>query len=141
MTTLNVTSVVKSYAGRQVVNGVDLAVEGGKVVGLLGPNGAGKTTCFYMIIGLVKPDGGNIVLDGEDITHYPMHVRARRGLGYLPQETSVFRKLTVRENLLAVLELSPLSREERYERADRLLEELGIHHLSDQMANVLSGGE
>jgi lipopolysaccharide export system ATP-binding protein len=141
MTTLNVTSVVKSYSGRQVVNGVDLAVEGGKVVGLLGPNGAGKTTCFYMIIGLVKPDGGNIVLDGEDITHYPMHVRARRGLGYLPQETSVFRKLTVRENLLAVLELSPLSREERYERADRLLEELGIHHLSDQMANVLSGGE
>jgi lipopolysaccharide export system ATP-binding protein len=141
MTTLNVTNVVKSYAGRQVVNGVDLTVAGGKVVGLLGPNGAGKTTCFYMIIGLVKPDGGNIVLDGEDITHYPMHVRARRGLGYLPQETSVFRKLTVRENLLAVLELSPLSREERYERADRLLEELGIHHLSDQMANVLSGGE
>jgi lipopolysaccharide export system ATP-binding protein len=94
-----------------------------------------------MIIGLVKPDGGNIVLDGADITHYPMHVRARRGLGYLPQETSVFRKLTVRENLLAVLELLPLSREERYERAERLLEELGIRHLSDQMANVLSGGE
>jgi lipopolysaccharide export system ATP-binding protein len=116
-------------------------VKGGQVVGLLGPNGAGKTTCFYMIIGLVRPDGGHVVLDGADITHYPMHVRARRGLGYLPQETSVFRKLTVQENLLAVLELMPLPRAEREKRAEELLEELGISHLADQMANVLSGGE
>ena len=141
MTTLHVTGIVKTYAGRQVVGGVDLNVKGGEVVGLLGPNGAGKTTCFYMVIGLVRPDGGHVILDGEDITAYPMHVRARRGLGYLPQETSVFRKLTVRQNILAVLEMLPLSRAERDERADRLLEELGIRHLSDQMANVLSGGE
>ena len=141
MTTLHVTGLVKTYAGRQVVGGVDLNVKAGEVVGLLGPNGAGKTTCFYMVIGLVRPDGGQVILDGEDITAYPMHVRARRGLGYLPQETSVFRKLTVRQNILAVLEMLPLSRAERDERADRLLEELGIRHLSDQMANVLSGGE
>jgi lipopolysaccharide export system ATP-binding protein len=94
-----------------------------------------------MTIGLVKPEGGHILLDGQDITGYPMHVRARRGLGYLPQETSVFRKLSVRENIMAILELLPLSREERSERADQLLEELGIRHLSDQVANVLSGGE
>ena len=141
MKTLSATGVVKRYAGRQVVNGVDIDVKGGQVVGLLGPNGAGKTTCFYMIIGLVRPDGGHVVLDGADITHYPMHVRARRGLGYLPQETSVFRKLTVHENLLAVLELMPLPRAEREKRAEELLEELGISHLADQMANVLSGGE
>jgi lipopolysaccharide export system ATP-binding protein len=124
-----------------VVDGVGLEVRSGEVVGLLGPNGAGKTTCFYMIIGLVKPEGGHILLDGQDITGYPMHVRARRGLGYLPQETSVFRKLSVRQNIMAILELFPLSREERGERADQLLEELGIRHLSDQIANVLSGGE
>jgi lipopolysaccharide export system ATP-binding protein len=141
MAILDVHGLVKAYARRQVVAGVDLRVQGGEVVGLLGPNGAGKTTCFYMIIGLVRPEGGHIILDGEDITVYPMHVRARRGLGYLPQETSVFRKLTVRENLLAVLELLPLSRTEREERADALLDELGIRHLSDQTANVLSGGE
>jgi lipopolysaccharide export system ATP-binding protein len=94
-----------------------------------------------MAIGLVKPEGGHIFLDGEDITHYPMHVRARRGLGYLPQETSVFRKLSVRQNIMAILELFPLSQDERGERADQLLEELGIRHLSDQIANVLSGGE
>jgi lipopolysaccharide export system ATP-binding protein len=141
MTILRVTDLLKTYGGRQVVNGVSLEVESGEVVGLLGPNGAGKTTCFYMAIGLVKPEGGHIFLDGEDITHYPMHVRARRGLGYLPQETSVFRKLSVRQNIMAILELFPLSREERGERADQLLEELGIRHLSDQIANVLSGGE
>jgi len=141
MTTLSVKDLLKSYSGRQVVNGVSLEVESGEVVGLLGPNGAGKTTCFYMTIGLVKPEGGHILLDGQDITGYPMHVRARRGLGYLPQETSVFRKLSVRQNIMAILELFPLSREERGERADQLLEELGIRHLSDQIANVLSGGE
>jgi lipopolysaccharide export system ATP-binding protein len=141
MTTLSVKDLLKSYSGRRVVNGVSMEVQSGEVVGLLGPNGAGKTTCFYMIIGLVKPEGGHILLDGQDITGYPMHVRARRGLGYLPQETSVFRKLSVRQNIMAILELFPLSREERGERADQLLEELGIRHLSDQIANVLSGGE
>ena len=141
MTTLSVKDLLKSYSGRRVVNGVSMEVQSGEVVGLLGPNGAGKTTCFYMTIGLVKPEGGHILLDGQDITGYPMHVRARRGLGYLPQETSVFRKLSVRQNIMAILELFPLSREERGERADQLLEELGIRHLSDQIANVLSGGE
>lgn len=141
MTILSAKDLLKTYSGRRVVNGVSLEVESGEVVGLLGPNGAGKTTCFYMTIGLVKPEGGHILLDGQDITGYPMHVRARRGLGYLPQETSVFRKLSVRENIMAILELLPLSREERSERADQLLEELGIRHLSDQVANVLSGGE
>jgi lipopolysaccharide export system ATP-binding protein len=141
MAILRVTDLLKSYGGRRVVDGVSLEVESGEVVGLLGPNGAGKTTCFYMAIGLVKPEGGHIFLDGEDITDYPMHVRARRGLGYLPQETSVFRKLSVRENILAILELFPLSRDEQFERADQLLEELGIRHLSDQIAKVLSGGE
>lgn len=141
MSTIRAADLVKGYGGRRVVDEVSLQVESGEVVGLLGPNGAGKTTTFYMIIGLIKPDGGHIFLDGEDISDYPMHVRARRGLGYLPQETSVFRKLSVRENLLAILELMPLSRAEREKRADQQLEELGIRHLSDQLANVLSGGE
>jgi lipopolysaccharide export system ATP-binding protein len=141
MATLIAQDLLKSYNGRQVVNGVSLEVGSGEVVGLLGPNGAGKTTCFYMTIGLVKPEGGHILLDGQEITGYPMHVRARRGLGYLPQETSVFRKLSVRQNIMAILELFPLSPEERNDRADQLLEELGIRHLSDQIANVLSGGE
>jgi lipopolysaccharide export system ATP-binding protein len=141
MTTLAVKDLMKTYGGRRVVNGVSLQLQSGEVVGLLGPNGAGKTTSFYMTIGLIRPDSGHIFLDGEDITDYPMHVRARRGVGYLPQETSVFRKLTVRQNILAVLELLPLTRAEREERTERLLEELGIKHLSGQKANVLSGGE
>lgn len=141
MTVLRAVDLIKSYGGRRVVNGVSLEVHGGEVAGLLGPNGAGKTTTFYMAIGLVRPDEGHILLDGEDITGYPMHIRARRGVGYLPQETSVFRKLSVRKNIMAILELLPLSREERNQRADQLLEELGIRHLSEQMANVLSGGE
>ena len=141
MTTLRASELVKTYKGRRVVTGVSIAVDSGEVVGLLGPNGAGKTTTFYMIIGLVKPDGGGIFLDAAEITDYPMHVRAQRGVGYLPQETSVFRRLTVRQNVMAVLELLPLSRPERNEQADRLLDELGIKHLSDQKANVLSGGE
>jgi lipopolysaccharide export system ATP-binding protein len=141
MTTLAVKDLMKTYGGRRVVNGVSLQLQSGEVVGLLGPNGAGKTTSFYMTIGLIRPDSGHIFLDGEDITNYPMHVRARRGVGYLPQETSVFRKLTVRQNILAVLELLPLTRTEREERTERLLEELGIKHLSGQKANVLSGGE
>jgi lipopolysaccharide export system ATP-binding protein len=141
MTILRVADLVKAYRGRQVVNRVSLQVDSGEVVGLLGPNGAGKTTTFYMTIGLIQPDAGHIFLDGQDITDYPMHVRARRGLGYLPQETSVFRKLSVRQNILAVLELMPLSRTERNDRTNQLLDELGIRHLSDQVANVLSGGE
>jgi lipopolysaccharide export system ATP-binding protein len=141
MTVLRTSDLIKTYGGRRVVNGVSLQVSSGEVIGLLGPNGAGKTTAFYMTVGLVKPDGGHIFLDGEDITGYPMHVRARKGLGYLPQETSVFRKLSVQKNILAILELLPLAREERYQRADQLLQELGIGHLAHQMANVLSGGE
>ena len=141
MTTLFLNDLVKSYSGRRVVNSVNLQVRSGEVVGLLGPNGAGKTTTFYMTIGLVRPDAGNILLDDEDITELPMYQRARKGLGYLPQETSIFRKLTVRQNLLAILEILPLSRAEREHRAEMLLEELGIKHLEKQKANVLSGGE
>jgi lipopolysaccharide export system ATP-binding protein len=141
MTTLFLNDLEKSYSGRQVVNSVNLQVRSGEVVGLLGPNGAGKTTTFYMTIGLVRPDAGKILLDDEDITELPMYQRARKGLGYLPQETSIFRKLTVRQNLLAILEILPLSRAEREHRAEMLLEELGIKHLEKQKANVLSGGE
>jgi lipopolysaccharide export system ATP-binding protein len=141
MTTLQAADLFKSYNGRRVVNGVSLAVDSGEVVGLLGPNGAGKTTTFYMIIGLIRPDAGRIVLDARDITGYPMHLRARSGLGYLPQENSVFRRLTVRQNVMAVLELQPLARAERERQARELLEELGIGQLAAQKADVLSGGE
>ena len=135
MTTLFLNDLAKSYSGRRVVNSVSLQVKSGEVVGLLGPNGAGKTTTFYMTIGLVRPDAGKILLDDEDITELPMYQRARKGVGYLPQETSIFRKLTVKQNLLAILEILPLS------GAEMLLEELGIKHLEKQKANVLSGGE
>ncbi len=141
MTTLQASDLYKSYKGRRVVSGVSLTVANGEVVGLLGPNGAGKTTTFYMIIGLIRPEEGRIVLDARDITGYPMHMRARCGVGYLPQENSVFRRLTVRQNVTAVLELQPLARAARDQQARELLEELGIGHLSDQKANVLSGGE
>jgi len=133
--------MVKIYGGRKVVNAVNLNVVSGGIVGLLGPNGAGKTTTFYMAIGMIHPDGGKVYLDGQEITDYPMHIRARRGIGYLPQENSVFRKLTVRENLIAILEQMPLSKLEMIERSDALLEELGIRRLADQKASVLSGGE
>lgn len=141
MSKLLLDKLVKIYKGRKVVNSVDLNVESGKVFGLLGPNGAGKTTIFYMAVGMVKPDEGNISIDDEDITGCPMHIRARKGLGYLPQEPSIFRKLTVRENVMAILEMQPISGKERNERADRLLDELGISHLSNQRALLLSGGE
>jgi lipopolysaccharide export system ATP-binding protein len=141
MTTLHLRNLVKSYGGRHVVKSVNLDVESGDVVGLLGPNGAGKTTTFYMTIGMVKPDKGQVFLDDEDITDYPMFLRARKGVGYLPQETSIFRKLTVKQNVLAILEILPISVAEREERAEMLLDELGIKHLSDQKAHVLSGGE
>lgn len=131
----------KSYRGRKVVRGVSLQVKPGEVVGLLGPNGAGKTTTFYMVVGLVRPDQGRVVLDGADITHMPMYMRARHGIGYLPQEASVFRKLTVAENLTAVLEMLDISDVERRERRDSLMTELGIAHLAGSRAYTLSGGE
>ncbi len=141
MTTLFLKDLVKTYSGRPVVNSVSLDVKNGEVVGLLGPNGAGKTTTFYMTIGLVKPDKGTILLDNEDITDFPMYLRARKGIGYLPQETSIFRKLTVKQNLMAILEILPIDASEREQRAEMLLDELGIKHLQSQKANVLSGGE
>ncbi len=131
----------KSYRGRNVVRGISLQVRHGEVVGLLGPNGAGKTTTFYMVVGLVRPDRGRVLLDGTDITKMPMYQRARKGIGYLPQEPSVFRKLTVEENLTAVLETMAISSVERKERREQLLEELGIAHLAGSMAYTLSGGE
>ncbi len=131
----------KSYRGRKIVRGVSVQVKFGEVVGLLGPNGAGKTTTFYMVVGLIKPDQGRVVLDGTDITRMPMYQRARNGIGYLPQEPSVFRKLSVAENLMAVLETMDLAWVEREERKDSLLKELGISHLADSKAYTLSGGE
>jgi lipopolysaccharide export system ATP-binding protein len=141
MTTLYLKDLEKSYSNRQVVNSVSLNVRSGEVVGLLGPNGAGKTTTFYMTIGLVRPDKGKVMLDDEDITDLPMYQRARKGVGYLPQETSIFRKLTVKQNLMAILEILPIDSAERKRRAKTLLEELGIKHLQKQKASVLSGGE
>jgi lipopolysaccharide export system ATP-binding protein len=142
MTTLQAEGLAKTYRKRRVVDGVSIEVDAGGVVGLLGPNGAGKTTSFYMIVGLVPADAGRILLDGEDITLRPMHARARRGLSYLAQEASVFRKLTARDNLLAVLEArGDLDRTARLQRCDQLLDELGIAHVSGSMAMSLSGGE
>jgi len=142
MTTLFAGNLVKSYRRRRVVQGVSLSVDAGEVVGLLGPNGAGKTTCFYMIVGLIAADRGTITLEDQDVTLLPMHARAHRGLSYLAQEPSVFRKLTARDNLLAVLETrKDLSRSERTNRGLELLEELGIAHVSDSLALSLSGGE
>ena len=131
----------KTYNGRRVVDSVNMTLKSGRVVGLLGPNGAGKTTTFYMTIGMIRPDKGQVFFDDIDITSDPMYQRARKGVGYLPQETSIFRKLTVRQNLLAILETMPLTRPEQKNRADQLLDELGIGHLAGQKAAVLSGGE
>jgi len=133
--------LVKSYKGRRVVNEVSIALQRGEVVGLLGPNGAGKTTTFRMTVGLLRPDSGRILYAGRDITRLPMYRRAREGMAYLPQEPSVFRKLTVRQNVLAVLEYLPMSRKERNERADELLEEFNITHVAGSLAQTLSGGE
>ena len=134
-------SLTKAYRRRRVVDGVSLEVRAGEVVGLLGPNGAGKTTTFYMIVGITRPDDGRILLDGEEITRLPMYQRARKGISYLPQETSVFRKLTVEENLELILETTSLSRQDKKERLEVLLEELGIRHLVKRKAYLLSGGE
>jgi lipopolysaccharide export system ATP-binding protein len=133
--------LVKVYGGRAVVNGVDIHLRKGEIVGLLGPNGAGKTTSFYMIVGLVRPNSGRVVFNGEDVTERPMYQRARMGMGYLPQEESIFRKLTVEDNILAILETQPLGRRARRERCDELLEQFGITHVAKQLALTLSGGE
>jgi lipopolysaccharide export system ATP-binding protein len=138
---LEVRSIAKSYDRRAVLHDVSLAVHRGEVVGLLGPNGAGKTTCFYSVMGLVKPDAGRIFLDGQDITDLPMYRRAILGLGYLPQETSIFRGLSVEQNILSVLEVSEPDRQERQRRLEKLLDEFGLTALRDSSAMALSGGE
>jgi lipopolysaccharide export system ATP-binding protein len=140
--TLATEEIAKGYSGRQVVRGVSMQIAQGEVVGLLGPNGAGKTTCFYMIVGLVRPDAGRILADGEEITRLPMYLRARQyGVSYLPQEPSVFRKLTVEENILAVLEAQQLSWESRRTRTEKLIEQLNLGHVRKTMGYSLSGGE
>lgn len=140
--TLSAHHLAKAYAGRPVVRDVSLEVSAGEIVGLLGPNGAGKTTCFYMIVGLVEADAGDIQLDGESLMALPMHRRARAGIGYLPQEASIFRQLSVRDNLLAILETrKELTRKNREEMAQALLEEFNVGHLAESMGQALSGGE
>lgn len=141
MKTLRTTDLSKAYGGRRVVDGVSVSVEQGEVVGLLGPNGAGKTTSFYMIVGLVTPDAGQVLLDDRDLTAMPMYMRARTGISYLPQEPSVFRKLSVEENLMAILETLPLSSRERRERMHRLIEQLGLERVRQNKGFMLSGGE
>lgn len=142
MQTLATDDIAKSYRGRKVVNGVSLHINQAEVVGLLGPNGAGKTTTFYMTVGLVPPDSGRVLVDGEEITSVPMYLRARDyGISYLPQEPSVFRKLTVEENIMAVLEVQRLSWQERRKKRDQLVDELGLGHIRNNMGYALSGGE
>ena len=141
MSVLRLKNLVKTYGGRRVVDSVTLDVDSRSVVGLLGPNGAGKTTTFYMTVGMLQPDAGQVFLGEEEITEYPMYLRARKGIGYLSQETSIFRKMTVKQNILAILETLSLSKSEQNERADALLEELGIQQLANNKASVLSGGE
>jgi lipopolysaccharide export system ATP-binding protein len=141
MKTLRTEEVSKAYGGRRVVDGVSISVEQGEVVGLLGPNGAGKTTSFYMIVGLVSPDSGGIFLDQVELTHLPMYQRARRGISYLPQEPSVFRKLSVEDNLMAILETLPVSARERRERMQRLIEQMGLEKVARSKGYMLSGGE
>jgi len=139
---LTANNLAKAYRGREVVKDVSIDLESGQVVGLLGPNGAGKTTCFYMIVGIINADRGSIEMNGEDITALPMHERARRGIGYLPQEASIFRKLTVGDNIMAILETRPdLNREQRLQLRDQLLEEFNVSHLRDSLGQSLSGGE
>ena len=133
--------LVKSYKGRAVVDGVSIRVDQGSIVGLLGPNGAGKTTTFYMIVGLEKPDQGSVVIDGEDVAKLPMHIRSSYGLGYLPQEASIFRKLSVEDNLMAILEVTPLNAQELKEKLESLLKEFHVEHVRDRLGSQLSGGE
>lgn len=142
MAQLKAINLAKAYRGREVVQDVSLELESGQVVGLLGPNGAGKTTCFYMIIGIIRADRGSIMINGDDITSLSMHQRARRGVGYLPQEASIFRKLTVGDNIMAILETrSDLNKAQRLERRDELLAEFNVEHLRQSLGQSLSGGE
>jgi lipopolysaccharide export system ATP-binding protein len=141
MQILSTVDLIKSFKGRKVVNDVNLRIAQGEVVGLLGPNGAGKTTTFYIIVGLTDPDSGQVLLDGVDITHLPMYLRARNGISYLPQEPSIFRKLSVEENIMAVLETLPLSAHQRRERLEELIEELGLQQVRRSAGYLLSGGE
>ena len=141
MLKLQAADLVKSYRGRKVVDDINLEIQQGEVVGLLGPNGAGKTTTFYILVGLARPDFGRVLLNGEDITDLPMYLRARSGISYLPQEPSVFRKLTVEENLLAILETLPLTAEQRRDRVEELLAQMGLEGVRASHAFMLSGGE
>lgn len=138
---LRAENLVKAYKGREVVKKVSLQVNQGEIVGLLGPNGAGKTTTFYMIVGLIKPNGGQIFLDGTNITKFPMYKRAQNGIGYLAQEASVFRKLSIEDNILSVLQLTKLSRKEQYFKMESLIEEFGLGHIRKNRGDLLSGGE
>ena len=141
MVLLQTNGLVKRYGGRAVVDEVSLTVNQGEIVGLLGRNGAGKTTCFRMVIGMIRPNAGQVVFEGEDVTTMPMYKRARRGMGYLSQEPSVFRRLSVRDNLLAILETMALSRSRRHEKAQQLMEQFGLTKVADNEAQTLSGGE
>jgi lipopolysaccharide export system ATP-binding protein len=134
-------NIQKTYKGRKVVKGVSVEVNQGEIVGLLGPNGAGKTTSFYMIVGLVRPDEGKVFLDEEEITNLPMYKRAQMGIGYLPQEVSIFRKLTVEDNIRAILEMTKLTKQEQTDRLEQLLDEFSLHHVRKNLGNSLSGGE
>jgi lipopolysaccharide export system ATP-binding protein len=138
---LTTEELVKVYGGRAVVDGINMHVGAGEIVGLLGPNGAGKTTSFYMIVGLVRPNSGRVIFSNNDVTNYPMYRRARLGMGYLPQEESIFRKMTVEQNIMAILETLPLSRTERRNRCDQLLHQFGIERIAKNVALTLSGGE
>jgi lipopolysaccharide export system ATP-binding protein len=138
---LRAENLVKAYKGKKVVKGISLEVNQGEIVGLLGPNGAGKTTSFYMIVGLIKPNSGKIVLDKENITKFPMYKRAQYGIGYLAQEASVFRKLSIEDNIMSVLELTDLSKDERHEKMETLIEEFGLGHIRKNRGDLLSGGE
>jgi lipopolysaccharide export system ATP-binding protein len=141
MSILVAEAVTKSYNGRRVVNGVHVQIRGGEIIGLLGPNGAGKTTTFHMMVGLIQPDEGKVLLNNEDLTDAPIYERARAGISYLPQESSVFRRLTVAENLVAILQTLDLNAAEQQERCQALMQMLGVHHLADHKAFTLSGGE
>ena len=138
---LRTEEIKKAYKGREVVKGVTIEVKQGEIVGLLGPNGAGKTTSFYMIVGLVKPDSGRVFLDDKEITKVPMYKRSKMGIGYLPQEVSVFRKLSVEDNILAILQMTKLSKTKQKERLEELLNEFGLQHVRKNLGNKLSGGE
>jgi lipopolysaccharide export system ATP-binding protein len=138
---LKAENLIKSYKGRQVVKGITVEVNQGEIVGLLGPNGAGKTTSFYMIVGLIKPNGGKIYLEGTEITKYPMYKRAQNGIGYLAQEASVFRKLSVEDNILSVLQLTDLSKKDQLSKMETLIEEFGLGHIRKNRGDLLSGGE